>query len=173
MTRWVRLLLAGLLAITATGCQYLDGNGNDNLLLQAKEDDAQTSSTFGNAPEKVWLDKAKNNFRRGEYGLAERYFRQAVEERHSNVEAWIGLAASYDRLKRFDEADRAYKVVTSMIGNTPTVLNNLGYHYMLKGEFASAEKALLAAQEKEPNNPFVKNNLALLATWKVKAGNRG
>ena len=71
-----------------------------------------TSATFGNGPEKVWLERAKDNFRRGEYGLAERYYRQAIEERHNNVEAWLGLAASYDRLKRFDEADRAYKVVT-------------------------------------------------------------
>ncbi|MGA7323978.1 MAG: tetratricopeptide repeat protein [Rhodomicrobium sp.] len=161
-----------MLAMAAAGCKYFDGSDNDNLLLATK-DEVPTAATFGSAPEKIWLDKAKENFRRGEYGLAERYFRQAIEERHSNVEAWLGLAASYDRLKRFDEADRAYKIVTAMVGNTATVLNNLGYHYMLKGEFANAEKSLREAQEKEPNNPYVRNNLILLSNWKSKAGVSG
>ncbi|MGO8955536.1 MAG: tetratricopeptide repeat protein [Rhodomicrobium sp.] len=130
------------------------------------------SSTFGSGPEQVWVEKAKDNFRHGEYGLAERYFRQAIEERRSNAEAWLGLAASYDHLKRFDEADRAYEVLKKMTGNTPALLNNLGYHYMLKGEFANAERALLTAQEKDPDNPLIRANLALLAEWKAAAGKR-
>src|SRR4029077_708697 len=48
------------------------------------------------------------NFNRGNYGLAERYFRDAVEKAPRDLTAWIGLAASYDRLARFDLADRAY-----------------------------------------------------------------
>jgi tetratricopeptide (TPR) repeat protein len=45
----------------------------------------------------------------GNYGLAERYYRRAVEATHQNDSAWIGLAASYDRLGRFDLADLAYR----------------------------------------------------------------
>lgn len=86
------------------------------------------------------------------------------------MEAWIGIAASYDRLKRFDEADRAYKVVTTLAGHTPSVLNNLGYHYMLKGDFAAAERTLHEALDKDPNNPLIKNNLSQLANLKARAG---
>lgn len=53
---------------------------------------------------------------------------------------FVFLAASYDHLKRFDEADRAYKVMTGMVGHTPAVLNNLVYHYMLKGDFQKCGK---------------------------------
>jgi Flp pilus assembly protein TadD len=167
----IRLAIAVPLMLTTVGCKYLDvSDTNDNTLVEAKNE-VPTASTFGSGPEKVWLEKAKENFRNGEYGLAERYYRQAIEERHSNVEAWLGLAASYDHLKRFDEADKAYKVVTSMAGNTPSVLNNLGYHYMLKGDLKLAETTLRAAEAQDPTNPYIKNNLALLSNWKLKAGN--
>ncbi len=128
---------------------------------------------FQSGPEQPLVDKAKVHFRNGEYGLAERYFRQAVEERYQNVEAWLGLAASYDNLKRFEEADRAYDVLEKLVGHTPTVLNNLGYHYMLKGEFGRAEHALLTALSRDPNNPLICANLALLSDWKAAAGRAG
>ena len=50
----------------------------------------------------------KTQFREANYGLAEKHFRKAVELRADNSEAWMGLAASYDQLGRFDFADRAY-----------------------------------------------------------------
>ncbi len=49
-------------------------------------------TSFGSAPETLWLEKAKKNYRDGNYGLAERFYRQAIEERHNNVEAWLGLS---------------------------------------------------------------------------------
>ncbi len=165
-------VLLPLIAL-AGGCKYFDeSSNNDNILAEVKNE-VPTASTFGNGPEKVWLDKAKENFKHGEYGLAERYYRQAIEERRDNVEAWLGLAASYDHLKRFDEADKAYKVVVAMAGKTPSILNNLGYHYMLKGDYRADDQALHEAAEKDPANPYVQNNLALLANWKVKAGVSG
>jgi len=47
------------------------------------------------------LSLGRMNFRQGNYGLAERYFRRAVESGPREAEAWLGLAASYDRLHRF------------------------------------------------------------------------
>jgi Flp pilus assembly protein TadD len=132
-----------------------------------------SESSFGAAPETVWLEKAKQNYRDGNYGLAERFFRQAIEERHSNVEAWLGLAASYDRLKRFDNAEKAYDAVVKLVGYTPTVLNNLAYHQMLKGELTKARRSLEAASAADPGNPFIKNNMDLLAEFEAKAGRAG
>jgi len=38
------------------------------------------------------------HFNRGNYGTAEHYFRDAVEKAPKDVTAWVGLAASYDRI---------------------------------------------------------------------------
>jgi tetratricopeptide (TPR) repeat protein len=108
------------------------------------------------------LSLAKENFRQGNYGLAEHYFRRSVEAGPRDAESWLGLAASYDRLKRFDLADRAYEQLLKLTGPTPSVLNNIGFSYMLRGDFARARKTLLTAQAQDPGNPYIQNNLVLL-----------
>ena len=108
------------------------------------------------------LSLAKKYFRQGGFGLAERYYRKAVEQHPRDAEAWVGLAASYDRLRRFDLADRAYRQAIKLIGPTPEILNNQGYSYMLRGNYRLARATLLAARNKDPNSPFIKNNLDLL-----------
>jgi Flp pilus assembly protein TadD len=108
------------------------------------------------------LSLARMNFRQGNYGLAERYFRRAVESGPREAEAWLGLAASYDRLRRFDLADRAYGQLIGISGRTPEILNNQGYSYMLRGDFKRARAILSEAQAKDPANPYIANNLALL-----------
>ena len=55
------------------------------------------------------LSLGKKQFRADNYGLAEQHFRKAVETHPKDAEAWLGLAAANDRLRRFDFADRAYK----------------------------------------------------------------
>lgn len=117
---------------------------------------------YGSLPSEKLLDKGKEHYQNGDYGLAEVAFRKAIEEDRNNSDAWLGLAASYDRLRRFDLAERAYRVLTRLAGRTPVVLNNLGYHYMLRGDYASARKMLAAARQAEPDNLFVQNNLSLL-----------
>ena len=108
------------------------------------------------------LSLGRMNFRQGNYGLAERYFRRAVESGPREAEAWLGLAASYDRLRRFDLADRAYGKLIGLSGRTPEILNNQGYSYMLRGDFRHAREILAEAQAKDPANPYIANNLALL-----------
>jgi Tfp pilus assembly protein PilF len=109
------------------------------------------------------LSIGKRYFRQEDFGLAERYFRRAVESHPKDGEAWLGLAASYDRLKRFDLADRAYGQVNAIVGPTAEVLNNEGYSYMLRGDYRRAQEKLRAAQALDPGNPYINNNLALLA----------
>jgi tetratricopeptide (TPR) repeat protein len=109
------------------------------------------------------LNMGKKYYRLGNYGLAERSFRRSVEQHPRDAESWIGLAASYDQLKRFDLADRAYDQAVGIVGPTPEVLNNRGYSYMLRGDYARARSTLLKAQAQDPANPYVQNNLDLLA----------
>jgi Flp pilus assembly protein TadD len=115
------------------------------------------------------LSIAKRYFRQGSYGLAERYFRKAVELHPRDAESWVGLAAAYDRLRRFDLADRAYANAIKIIGRTPELLNNQGFSYMLRGDYSRAREILLAAQTKDPQSPYIANNLKLLEASERKA----
>ena len=102
------------------------------------------------------------HFNRGNFGIAERYFRDATEKAPKDPTAWIGLAAAYDRLARFDLADRAYTYAIRLAGETTEILNNQGYSYMLRGDLVNARKKFLKAYEREPYNPTIANNLQLL-----------
>jgi Flp pilus assembly protein TadD len=120
-----------------------------------------TAGLYGSDPHDD-LNQGKKQFRAANYGIAERHFRRAVETHPRDAEAWVGLAASYDRLRRFDLADRAYRGAIGVIGETPEILNNQGYSYILRGDYARARETLLAAQAKDANNPYIRNNLELL-----------
>ena len=101
-------------------------------------------------------------FNRGDYGTAERYFRNAVEKAPGDSNAWVGLAASYDRIGRFDLADRAYKSAIKLVGETTEILNNLGYSYMLRGQYVTARQYIMKAYARDPNDPTIANNLLML-----------
>jgi Flp pilus assembly protein TadD len=102
------------------------------------------------------------HFGRGHYGVAQRYFRDAVEKAPKDATAWIGLAASYDRLRRFDLADQAYVQAARLAGETVQLLNNRGYSYMLRGDLVRARQQFLKAYELDPSNPVILSNLELL-----------
>jgi len=108
------------------------------------------------------LSLGKKQYRANNFGLAEKYFRRAVETHPRDAEAWVGLAASYDRLRRFDLADRAYAQAVHIVGPTAEILNNEGFSYMLRGDYAQARAKLVEAHVIEPGNPYVANNLHLL-----------
>jgi hypothetical protein len=101
-------------------------------------------------------------FYEGNFGLAQRYFQNAVEKAPKDATAWIGLAASYDRLGKFDLADRSYAAAAKLVGDTPNLLNNEGYSYMLRGDLRRARAKFDAALSLDPGNATTINNLALL-----------
>ena len=113
-------------------------------------------------PSDDYIRMAKVNFRNGDYGLAESNYRKAVEVTPKDAEAWLGLAASYDQLRRFDLADNAYQKVLQLGAKNAAILNNAGYSQILRGDFKSARRFLLKAYELEPENPYIVNNIALL-----------
>jgi Flp pilus assembly protein TadD len=124
-------------------------------------DPPATPELLGNDPNDD-VNTGKKYFRQGSYGLAEQRFRKAVELHPKDAEAWLGLAASYDRLKRFDLADRAYAHAIRLAGATPEIMNNQGFSYMLRGDYGRARTTLVAAQAKDPANPYIQNNLQML-----------
>jgi tetratricopeptide (TPR) repeat protein len=158
---------ASLFALCVAGCQTSD---QATAVAAAASDVAVPITTAavedpGEAkyyPSDEPLHLAIEHFNRGNYGLAEHYFQDSVERAPRDVTAWIGLAASYDRLGRFDLADRAYRSAIKLKGETVQILNNEGYSYMLRGELNKARAKFAAAYRREPDNPTIINNLHLL-----------
>jgi Flp pilus assembly protein TadD len=179
-----RALVVAAVGLWLAGCSLTDKSASDALGPQASGTDAfaaapaagpdeaakEQSGLLGSDPNDD-LSTGKKFFRAGNYGMAERHFRRAVELHPRDAEAWLGLGASYDRLRRFDLADRAYAQAIGIVGQTVEILNNQGYSYILRGDYARARTTLLAAQRRDPANRFVQNNLQLLAasTQKGKA----
>ncbi len=163
MSHAVPLLLAALLATAVGGCETVGTplpspwteNPPPTLTMQEP-----TDVKYFRSDEPLRL--AVEHFDRGNYGLAEQYFRDAVEKAPNDASAWIGLAASCDRIGRFDLADRAYKQVVRLAGETPQVLNNIGYSYMLRGNFVAAKQKFVQAYQLDPGNPTIINNLQLV-----------
>jgi Flp pilus assembly protein TadD len=108
------------------------------------------------------LNEGKQQFRSANYGLAEQHFRKAVELRADSAEAWMGLAAAYDQLGRFDFADRAYDQLLKLTGRQPQVVNNMGYSQYLRGNRKKARQLLLEAKKGMADTTVVDANLALL-----------
>ncbi len=123
--------------------------------------ESETPGLLGSDPNDE-LSLGKKMYRGNNFGLAEQHFRKAVELHPRDAEAWLGLAASYDRLRRFDLADRAYGEASKIVGETVEILNNEGYSYMLRGDFRRARQKLIAADRKDPGNKYVANNMRLL-----------
>ena len=108
------------------------------------------------------LSLGKRHYRERNYGLAEQHYRRAAEKLPRDGEAWLGLAASYDRLRRYELADRAYAEALSIFGPRPEVLNNIGYSHLLRGDLRRARQKFAEAQAKDPENPTIANNIALV-----------
>lgn len=163
---WGRtLVLAGSLAIGLAGCGTDGASWFGSLAgpeFTAPTPTVQDPGDVKYYPSDEPLKLGMEHFNRGNYGNAERYFQDAVEKAPRDATAWVALAATYDRLARFDLADRAYHTAIGLTGETTQILNNEGYSFMLRGDLPAARQKFLQAYQREPNNPLILNNLRLL-----------
>ncbi|MEL7543058.1 MAG: tetratricopeptide repeat protein [Pseudomonadota bacterium] len=113
---------------------------------------------------------ASLQFKEGAYGNAAKHFKIAVEKEPKNPDAWLGLAASYDRLRRFDLADRSYKQARKLSGDTAEIMNNIGYSYLLRGDLPRARQFMSAAYERNTTDPRIISNIETLNAMLVKRG---
>jgi Flp pilus assembly protein TadD len=162
--RSTRLVGAAFLALALSACQSTD------LASALKADTASVTASTGVDPLAAPRPKpgddelatGKEQFRNGNFGLAEKHFRQAAEQSPNSLEALIGLAASYDQLGRFDLADRAYKEAFRVGGTSSVLLNNRGYSYYLRRDFKKARADFTEALRRDPENATAKRNMALV-----------
>jgi Flp pilus assembly protein TadD len=158
------LLLCAAVLPGLAACQSTD------LGAALKADTASVTSSTGGALDAAARPNAgdddlrlgKEQFRNANYGLAEKHFRQAVEQSPESLEALIGLAAAYDQLGRFDLADRAYKEAVRIGGSTSAVLNNRGYSFYLRRDFKKARQDFELSLRKDPENAMARRNMEML-----------
>lgn len=145
----LKFALVLLSAVALAGCETI-----------SSVDTAETSLVANNqgkiAGKKV--QSGVTQFDAGNYGLAQKDFLAAVEATPKNSSAWLGLAAAYDQLGRFDLADRAYEELLSIEGRKPAILNNFGYSYLLRGETQKARSLFNEARALAPLNPRIEAN---------------
>jgi Flp pilus assembly protein TadD len=149
-----------VLIAVAASCLAVSGCTSNQDLLLAESGLKTNDPKFYPSDDHVRAGKA--HFRNGDYGLASERYRKAVEIAPRDADAWVGLAASYDRERQFKLADQAYSRAIRLVGVNTVILNNQGYSYMLRGDLRKARGKFLAAFEREPDNPYIKNNLELL-----------
>ena len=113
-------------------------------------------------PSKVFVTAGQEHFANQNYGLALENFEKAVESSSDNASAWLGLAASYDQLGKFKNADRAYEQLVQLKAGNARVYNNIGYSYLLRGDYPKARQYLSRAQDIDPSLEEVQGNIHLL-----------
>ena len=147
----VTLMLAAVLG----GCSTVPGMEAD-VTVTSNTEVSKPTPPLDEIKDDVGLGQM--NFSRQNFGLSELHFRRAVEAQPGDAAAWLGLAASYDQLKRWNLADRAYAQALKITGPTPEFLNNRGYSYLLRGDVRRASADLSLAAAKDPQNEHILNN---------------
>jgi Flp pilus assembly protein TadD len=157
-----QLLACAWLALGLAACETVRDAAVVAPAVPASVDPVQEPTDVKYYPSDEPVRMGLEQFNRGNYGLSQRYFKDAVEKAPKDVTAWVGLAASYDRLRRFDLADQAYIQAIRLGGETVQILNDQGYSYMLRGNLNAARRKFAKAYELDPTNPIIANNLILL-----------
>jgi Flp pilus assembly protein TadD len=159
-----RLLVVAVAVVPLVACTSADLPGlsafGDNQLQAADLKD------IGSYNADRALKEARAHFRNNDFGYSAALYKRVVELSANNAEGYIGLGASYDRLRRFDLSDRVYAALYKLTGGTAQYYNNLGYSYMLRGDVKTAMANLQKAKQLDPKNVIVANNLAMLSKAK-------
>lgn len=173
--RFVRPLRFGLLAIALAvaplyGCSAgnfgLGASSFGNNKLAAAE-----ISNIGDYTAEQALREARAHFRNNDFGHSATLYKRFVELSPKDPQGYVGLSASYDRLRRFDLSDRVYETLFKLSGGTAQYFNNVGYSYMLRGNLSAALGNFRKARAIDPDNVVISNNIQIIAN--ATANRRG
>jgi Flp pilus assembly protein TadD len=152
------LALAITLPLLA-GCSSIGGMSS----FGGKQQQVAVVANIGDYTADAALAEAKGHFRSGDFGHSAALYKRVVELSPKNAEGYVGLSASYDRLRRFDLSDRVYTALYQITGGTAQYYNNVGYSYMLRGNLTAALTNFRKAEKLDPGNAVVANNIQILA----------
>jgi Flp pilus assembly protein TadD len=157
LSRFVMPVVAvTMVAVLLSGCSAGSSSFGNNKL------DVAEISNIGEYTADGALAQAKAHFRNNDFGKSATFYKRAVELNPSNAEAYVGLGASYDRLRRFDLSDRVYASLFKLTGGTAQYYNNLGYSNLLRGNLSAALKNFQQASRLAPDSIIIANNIQLV-----------
>jgi tetratricopeptide (TPR) repeat protein len=111
---------------------------------------------------KLYMDKAKKDFVSKRFGLAISKYRKALKIDPTSIDAMNGLAASYDKIDRFDMSSHFYKMALAQNPDSKVTLNNLGYSYYLQRKPGVAVIYLReAVKDNKETDPLIHENIRL------------
>ena len=145
--------LALAICIALGGCSSFDWAGIRSLVISG---DQKAIS----GPE-LALAQGREHFAVGNYGIAVDSFNAAVGLDPQSIRALNGLAASYDKLGRFDLAQRYYANAIALDPNSPVTLNNAGYSELLQGNIEKALRMFEMAAKNDPTSARIEANTQL------------
>ncbi|RYE87973.1 MAG: hypothetical protein EOP19_02770 [Hyphomicrobiales bacterium] len=153
-----RLIALGLLVAPLAACSAAGLSTFGNNKLKVAEVNNMGTYTADGA-----LLQARSHFRNNDFGHSAAFYKRVVELSPNLAEGYIGLGASYDRLRRFDLSDRVYASLFAISGGTAQYYNNVGYSQMLRGNLRDAMTNFRKAQQLAPDSAVIANNMQLVA----------
>jgi len=154
------LFTLGLAVLPLAGCS----TANFGLsTFGAAQPEVAEVADIGSYTADTALSEARGHFRNNDFGYSAALYKRVVELSPKDAEGYVGLAASYDRLGRFDLSDRVYASPYAPSGGTAQDYNNVCYSYMLRGNLTAALANFQKARRLDPENVVVANNLQILA----------
>ena len=154
----VLALAVAVLPLSACSTTYFGGASTfGNNQLQPTEVANIGSYTADGA-----LAEARGHFRNNDFGYSATLYKRVVDLTPKDPQGYVGLAASYDRLNRFDLSDRVYASLFQLTGGTAQYYNNIGYSYLLRGNLTLALTNFRKAKRLDPSNLVVADNIQML-----------
>ncbi|HTJ59183.1 MAG TPA: hypothetical protein VL418_16715 [Devosiaceae bacterium] len=166
MRRRVRALTWGAIAVAMAvlplaGCTTMNLGGIST--FGAAQAPAAELPGLANYTADQALAEARGHFANNDFGYSSALYKRVVELSPKDPEGYVGLAASYDRLGRFDLSDRVYASLFALSGGTAQYYNNVGYSNLLRGNASAALANFRKAQRLDPHNIVIADNLQMLA----------
>jgi len=118
-------------ALVAAGCTADWSNGETANYKWTQNPPLQASSEDPYA-------LGKKQFADGLYGMALKSFRVALVREPKSLDRLNAVAATYDKLGRFDLAERYYAQALGVDPNSVQTLNNIGYSFLMQKDYVSA-----------------------------------
>ncbi len=149
-------------ALLLAGCSSL-GIASKSTFGDAQAQAAALPTISGDYTADTALADARAHFSNNDFGYSAALYKRVVELSPKDPQGYVGLGASYDRLRRFDLSDRIYAALFQLTGATAQYYNNVGYSYMLRGNLTAALTNFRKAKALAPDSVVVANNLQIVA----------
>ena len=107
--------------------------------------------------------QAAGALEQGNFSAAEQLLRPALREHPDDPDALGLMGVVLDAQKRYDEAQGFYERGLKLDPHSASLLNNLGNHYLEKGDMARAEEAYLKVVAIDPSHPNANLHLAQMS----------